>query len=63
MAVTPEQVYDMVVVQVGALAAVARTQGAALHHVKAHGALYNMAARDGPWQKPLPKLWPILIAA
>ncbi len=46
MAVTPEQVYDMVVVQVGALAAVARTQGAALHHVKVHGALYNMAARD-----------------
>ncbi len=46
MAVTAEQVYDLVVVQVGALAAVARTQGAHLHHVKTHGALYNMAAKD-----------------
>lgn len=53
MAVTPEQVYDMVVVQVGALAAVARTQGAALHHVKVHGALYNMAARDGALAKAI----------
>ncbi|AYR19760.1 LamB/YcsF family protein [Alcaligenes faecalis] len=53
MAVTPEQVYDMVVVQVGALAAVARTQGAALHHVKAHGALYNMAARDAALAKAI----------
>ncbi|WP_368929314.1 LamB/YcsF family protein [Alcaligenes faecalis] len=53
MAVTPEQVYDMVVVQVGALAAVARTQGTALHHVKAHGALYNMAARDGALAKAI----------
>ncbi|WBM36709.1 LamB/YcsF family protein [Alcaligenes faecalis] len=53
MAVTPEQVYDMVVVQVGALAAVARTQGVALHHVKAHGALYNMAARDAALAKAI----------
>ncbi|WP_454006424.1 LamB/YcsF family protein [Alcaligenes sp. Marseille-Q7550] len=46
MAVTPQDAYDLVVVQVGALAAVARSQGGSLHHVKAHGALYNMAARD-----------------
>ena len=44
MDVSPESVYDFVVVQVGALAAVAATQGARLHHVKTHGALYNMAA-------------------
>jgi len=36
----------MVVVQVGAMAAVAASQGSRLHHVKAHGALYNMAVRD-----------------
>ncbi|WP_459694713.1 LamB/YcsF family protein, partial [Achromobacter xylosoxidans] len=30
----------------GALAGVAASQGARLHHVKAHGALYNMAAKD-----------------
>lgn len=44
MAVSPQEVYDMVVVQVGAMAAVAASQGARLNHVKAHGALYNMAA-------------------
>lgn len=47
MQITPQEAYDMVVYQVGALAAVAASQGARLHHVKAHGALYNMAAKDG----------------
>ena len=46
MQITPQEAYDMVVYQVGALAAVAATQGTRLHHVKAHGALYNMAAKD-----------------
>ncbi|MYN11947.1 5-oxoprolinase subunit PxpA [Pusillimonas sp. TS35] len=46
MAIRPAEAYDMVVVQIGALAAVAATRGARLHHVKAHGALYNMAAKD-----------------
>lgn len=46
MQITPQEAYDMVVYQVGALAAVAAAQGARLHHVKAHGALYNMAAKD-----------------
>jgi UPF0271 protein len=40
------EVEDMVVYQIGALAAVAHAEGVALAHVKAHGALYNMAARD-----------------
>jgi UPF0271 protein len=44
MDVTPDDVYDMVVYQVGALDAFARAAGVALQHVKAHGALYNMAA-------------------
>ncbi len=46
MHITPSEVYDCVVVQIGALSAVAHTQGAKLHHVKPHGALYNMAAKD-----------------
>lgn len=46
MQITPQEAYDMVVYQIGALAGVAATQGARLHHVKAHGALYNMAAKD-----------------
>lgn len=45
MDITPQEAYDMVVVQVGALAGVAASQGASLHHVKPHGALYNMAAK------------------
>ncbi|WP_114781436.1 LamB/YcsF family protein [Botryobacter ruber] len=44
MAVTPEEVFDMVVYQAGALAAFVKAEGGTLHHVKPHGALYNMAA-------------------
>ncbi len=39
-------VEDLVLVQIGALAAIARAEGIPLRHVKPHGALYNMAARD-----------------
>lgn len=46
MRISSQEAYDMVVYQVGALAAVAASQGTRLHHVKAHGALYNMAAAD-----------------
>src|SRR6266540_1072232 len=35
-----------IVYQVGAVAAFARAMGTELRHVKAHGALYNRAARD-----------------
>lgn len=44
MAVTPSEVYDMVVYQVGALQAVAAAQKVRLNHVKPHGALYHMAS-------------------
>src|SRR5436853_423345 len=46
MQVTPQEVYDLVLYQLGALAAFARAEGAALSHLKPHGALYNMAAKD-----------------
>jgi UPF0271 protein len=46
MAISPEEAFDMVVYQLGALAAVARAEGGRLHHLKAHGALYNMAATN-----------------
>jgi 5-oxoprolinase (ATP-hydrolysing) subunit A len=48
MAVTPQEVEDLVLYQVGALAGVASAEGVRLQHVKAHGALYNMAVRDRP---------------
>lgn len=43
---TPDEIYDDVLEQTRALATVAAAQGARLRHVKAHGALYNVAARD-----------------
>jgi UPF0271 protein len=46
MQISPSEAYDMVVYQIGALAGVAASQGGRLHHVKAHGALYNMAVKD-----------------
>ena len=46
MQITEQQAYDMAVVQIGTLAAVAASQGARLNHVKAHGMLYNMAVKD-----------------
>ncbi|HEX5122554.1 MAG TPA: 5-oxoprolinase subunit PxpA [Rhodanobacteraceae bacterium] len=46
MRVSADETYAMTLYQIGALAAVARAAGAALHHVKPHGALYNMATRD-----------------
>ncbi|AHV92836.1 LamB/YcsF family protein [Bordetella holmesii] len=46
MQISAQEAYDMVVYQVGAMAGVAASQGVRLHHVKAHGALYNMAAKD-----------------
>jgi 5-oxoprolinase (ATP-hydrolysing) subunit A len=42
------EVENSVLAQIGALAAIARSEGMALQHVKAHGALYNMAARSRP---------------
>ena len=46
MKATPTEVEDLVLYQVSALAGMAAAQGARLQHVKAHGALYNMACRD-----------------
>ena len=48
MDVSPDEVYDLVVYQVGALMGVARAAGMELQHVKPHGALYNMAAANRP---------------
>lgn len=43
---TPQEAYDLVVYQIGALSAFVRSEGGKLQHVKPHGALYNMAARS-----------------
>jgi UPF0271 protein len=46
MQLAPEEIENAVLYQAGALAAFARSVGAELAHVKPHGALYNMAAKD-----------------
>ena len=46
LAISPEEAFDMTVYQLGALGALARAEGGHLHHLKPHGALYNMAATN-----------------
>ena len=44
--VPPGEVYALTLYQIGALDAFVRAAGFRLNHVKPHGALYNLAARD-----------------
>lgn len=46
MDITPQEAYDMVVYQIGALYGFVKASGGRLQHVKPHGALYNMAAKN-----------------
>lgn len=46
MLLSPQEIYNLVVYQIGALAAVCKVSGTLLSHVKPHGALYNMAAKN-----------------
>ena len=46
MKATAREVEDFVAYQIGALAGIAAAQNVRLTHVKPHGALYNMAAKD-----------------
>jgi len=55
MKVDPQEAFDLTLYQIGALQAIAAVQGARLDHVKPHGALYNMAARDAALAEALAK--------
>lgn len=46
MSTSPNEVYDLVQEQIKILQKMALANNAQLHHVKPHGALYNMAAKD-----------------
>jgi len=46
MKLTAEEVRDIVLYQVGALHGFLHAEGLALHHIKPHGSLYGMVARD-----------------
>lgn len=48
MQLAPEEAEAFVLYQIGALATFAKAAGTELVHVKPHGALYNLAARDRP---------------
>jgi UPF0271 protein len=43
---TPEEVFQLVLAQIRVLQGIAQAAGARVGHVKLHGALYNLAARD-----------------
>jgi UPF0271 protein len=46
MQIVPSDLTAMLIYQIGAVAALAQAEGVPLRHVKAHGALYNMAVAD-----------------
>jgi 5-oxoprolinase (ATP-hydrolysing) subunit A len=46
MAVSPKEAEDFVLYQIAAVGGVAQAEGVRLQHVKAHGELFNVAARD-----------------
>ncbi|WP_142827558.1 LamB/YcsF family protein [Planococcus soli] len=46
IALSPQEAYDLTIYQIGALSGFVKAEGGHLQHVKAHGALYNMAVRD-----------------
>ncbi len=46
MNVSPKELKAMVVYQIGALNAFCKVSGIKMNHVKPHGAMYNMAAKD-----------------
>lgn len=53
LAQTEQEILENCVYQVGALAGLARAAGTKLHHIKPHGALYNMACRDNAYARPI----------
>src|SRR6185436_17935904 len=46
MQLHPGEIYEMIVKQINSLEKIAEENDVPVHHVKPHGALYNMAARD-----------------
>ncbi|MFJ7366545.1 5-oxoprolinase subunit PxpA [Peribacillus frigoritolerans] len=46
MNISPQEAYDIVVYQIGALNGFLQSEGGSMQHVKPHGALYNMAAKN-----------------
>ena len=43
---SPQEAYDLMIYQIGALYGFVKSEGGKMQHVKPHGALYNMAAKS-----------------
>ncbi|WP_404430020.1 LamB/YcsF family protein [Sutcliffiella horikoshii] len=46
MHMSKKEIFNLVVYQIGAIQAAAKVAGTYVHHVKPHGALYNLASKD-----------------
>ena len=46
MTLPPDEVESLILYQIGEFAAIAKSEGVEMRHVKPHGALYNQAAKD-----------------
>lgn len=46
MEISPEEVYDLIIYQLGSLQGFVQIHHATLHHVKPHGALYHLSNED-----------------
>ena len=55
MSLSPDEIENYILYQIGALAAFAQAAGSKLAHVKPHGALYNMAAKDAEMARAIAK--------
>jgi len=53
MSITPDEAYAYVVYQIGALSAFVQAEGGKMTHVKPHGALYNLAAKEASLAKAI----------
>jgi UPF0271 protein len=53
MKISANEAYQMTLYQIGALSGFVKAAHGKLHHVKAHGALYNMAAKDAALAKAI----------
>lgn len=60
MSLSAQEIFDVVLYQISALKGICEAFGAKLHHVKPHGALYNLAARDAKAAEAVAKaVWQI----
>ncbi|MCY6485123.1 LamB/YcsF family protein [Clostridium aestuarii] len=53
MDISSKEAYNMTVYQIGALYGFVKAEGGIMKHVKPHGALYNMAAKDSALSKAI----------